>query len=104
MPDPAHPGYARFCIRPQPGGGPTHAEATPRSPHGTIGSSWRDAGKGLVMQVTVPRGSTATIYVPATSAHQVTASAGPVPPSGPTATPLARWQQATTPSGSAAER
>ncbi|MEW1860912.1 alpha-L-rhamnosidase C-terminal domain-containing protein [Streptomyces sp. NPDC088194] len=79
MPDPAHPGYARFRIRPQPGGGLTHAEATPRSPHGTIGSSWRDAGKGLVMQVTVPRGSTATIYVPATSADQVTASAGARP-------------------------
>lgn len=79
VPDPAHPGYAHFSVRPEPGGGLTHAEASLRSPHGTISSKWRVTGKVLSMDVVVPHGTTAVIHVPTTPPAHVTATGGARP-------------------------
>lgn len=79
VPDPAHPGYARFSVRPQPGGGLTHARASLRSPHGTISSSWHLTGKQLVMDVVVPHGSTAVVFVPSPVPSGITATGGARP-------------------------
>jgi alpha-L-rhamnosidase len=67
VPDPAAPGYRHFVIRPQPGGGLTHAGASLRTSYGTIGSAWRNVGRDRTLTVEVPRGTTATIEVPTTS-------------------------------------
>ncbi|UOZ03064.1 glycoside hydrolase family 78 protein [Amycolatopsis sp. WQ 127309] len=74
--DPAYPGYQRFSVRPQPGGGLTHATGSLRTRYGTIGSSWRLDGRNLVLDVTVPPGTTATIDVPAASANRVNGGRG----------------------------
>ncbi|MFJ1759564.1 family 78 glycoside hydrolase catalytic domain [Amycolatopsis sp. NPDC088138] len=74
--DPAHPGYQRFSVHPQPGGGLTHANASLRTRYGTIGSGWRIEGRTLVLDVTVPPGTTATIDVPAVAANRVSGGRG----------------------------
>lgn len=62
--DPAQPGYRHVRIKPRPGGGLTSAEGTFESMYGTIRSSWREAGSQLLLDVTVPANTTATIWVP----------------------------------------
>ena len=75
--DDAHPGYEHFVLHPIPGGGLTSAKGSYRSIRGTIESSWQiDAGK-FSESVTIPPNSSATVYVPATSADQVTEGTGP---------------------------
>ena len=51
-----HPGYERFRIAPQPGGGVTWAEAVHDSPYGRIESSWRIDGDSFRLIVGVPPG------------------------------------------------
>jgi alpha-L-rhamnosidase len=58
------PGYKHFLIRPQIGGGLTHARAKFRSIYGDIESAWRVEGKTVKLNVTIPANTTATIYVP----------------------------------------
>lgn len=46
--------------------------------HGKIISEWKRNGKKLRMHVVVPVNTTATVYVPATSASAITESGKPV--------------------------
>ena len=71
-PDEASAGYRHFIIDPQYPEGVTWMQASKPTPYGTAAVSWNeDAGTGEVtIDVTVPVGTTATIYVPATSAAQ----------------------------------
>jgi alpha-L-rhamnosidase len=65
------PGYRRFRIAPQPGGGLTWAEAIHDSPYGRIESSWRIVDHELLLTATVPAGTTAEIVLPdGSGAHQ----------------------------------
>lgn len=66
------PGYAKFDIRPEiaPSGINT-LKATFHTINGTIASGWKKDGNKLVMDVTVPVNTKATIYVPATTAAQI---------------------------------
>jgi alpha-L-rhamnosidase len=58
------PGYRRFRVAPQPGGGITAARATHDSPHGRIDVGWTiDGGDGRVT-VTVPSGTEADLVLP----------------------------------------
>jgi alpha-L-rhamnosidase len=62
--DPSVPGYKHIVIRPQPGGGLTHARATLNSPHGVIESAWKIEGDGFHLDVVIPPNATATVRVP----------------------------------------
>ncbi|MGE5611286.1 MAG: alpha-L-rhamnosidase C-terminal domain-containing protein, partial [Bacillota bacterium] len=62
--DAAVAGYKHVVIRPLPGGGLTYAKGQYKSMYGTIASSWKVSGGKLVMDVTVPVNTTATVYVP----------------------------------------
>jgi alpha-L-rhamnosidase len=59
-----HPGYRRFLVRPQPGGGLTWAEAVHDCPYGRIVSSWRLESEVFQMEVTVPPGTSAEVVLP----------------------------------------
>jgi alpha-L-rhamnosidase len=63
-PDPAHPGYKHFFIRPVVGGPLTSARAELETPYGKASSAWELAGGTLVMDVVVPPNTTATIEFP----------------------------------------
>jgi hypothetical protein len=65
QPDPTHPGFARFSVRPEVAGPLTHASATYRSIHGIIGSRWSLDGDRLSLDVEVPANTRATVLLPA---------------------------------------
>ena len=57
--------YDRVVIKPQAVGTLSHVAGTYESPHGTIASEWTKGANGIAsMKVSVPAGSTATVYVP----------------------------------------
>jgi alpha-L-rhamnosidase len=58
------PAYRRFRVAPQPGGGISWARAAHDSPYGRIESFWRIDGGELVLQVVVPPGTTAEVFLP----------------------------------------
>jgi alpha-L-rhamnosidase len=80
--DSASPGYRDIVIKPyvpdnanQPADGrTTWVDATIGSSFGTIGSAWRlgDGNDDLTMSVTIPVGTSATVYVPALGATSAT--------------------------------
>ncbi|HTX27933.1 MAG TPA: family 78 glycoside hydrolase catalytic domain [Streptosporangiaceae bacterium] len=61
---PTEPGYRSFEVRPQPGGGITWATTRHVSPYGPIEVSWRLAGASMELDVLVPGGTTATVFLP----------------------------------------
>lgn len=63
-PDDAAPGYARFTIRPQPGGELTWARGVYESIRGPIRVEWRITDGRLTLKVGVPPNTTARIVVP----------------------------------------
>jgi alpha-L-rhamnosidase len=63
-PDPEHPGWKRFLVAPQPGGGLTHASATVDTPYGIARSAWVLEGERFELRVTVPPNTTALVSVP----------------------------------------
>jgi len=58
------PGYKRFLIAPQVGGGIRWVKAAYRCPYGVIESNWQIRKRRMVMEVRVPRGTRAVICVP----------------------------------------
>lgn len=72
-PDENHPGYEHFTIEPKPGHGLTQAWATLRTGRGTITSAWRKDNETFTLDVTVPAGATARIFMPTGTLH----TAGP---------------------------
>ncbi len=71
------PGYRRISIRPRPGGGFTHASAEYDSIRGPIKSAWRIENGQFLLDVVVPVGAQAKVYVPASSADSVQESGRP---------------------------
>ncbi|GGM82760.1 family 78 glycoside hydrolase catalytic domain [Dactylosporangium sucinum] len=66
---PDSPGYRRFRVRPRPGGGLTRARAEHDSPYGRIVSAWEIRDGRLLLDVTVPPGTTAQVQLPDGSVH-----------------------------------
>jgi alpha-L-rhamnosidase len=64
-----NPAYRRFTVQPVPGGGLTSARADLDSPYGPISSSWHLEGSRLVLEVTVPAGTTADVFLPDGTEH-----------------------------------
>ncbi len=69
--DPENPGYRNIIFRPQPAGDMTYASYSNLTPYGTAGIRWEKKHKSLIMDVKVPVGSTATVYIPAASAGEI---------------------------------
>ena len=63
-PDPAHPGYKHFFVRPVVGGPLTWANAEIETAYGKASSGWEKVAGKLIMGVTVPPNTTATIEFP----------------------------------------
>ena len=75
--DPAGPGFGKILIRPQPVGDVTWCQASYDSVHGRIASDWRQDGGAFSLRVSLPPNTTATVWVPAKSATDVTESGKP---------------------------
>lgn len=71
-------GYKHLVVRPQVGGGMTHAEASLQTPYGPARSSWRTEGDRLMLDVSVPPNTRATVFVPSASTADVTESGKPL--------------------------
>ncbi|MGC3947080.1 MAG: family 78 glycoside hydrolase catalytic domain [Chryseolinea sp.] len=62
--DEAEPGYKHIIIRPQPVSAVSHTSYTLQTPYGEAGVDWKLNDTIFEMNVTVPVGSSATVYVP----------------------------------------
>lgn len=63
-PDPAKPGFKNVIIQPAIVGNLTWAKAHHDGPYGRINSHWKREGDRLMIEVTIPPNSTATVHVP----------------------------------------
>jgi len=75
--DPAAPGFQHFLIEPALVGDLTFARTSYQSIHGRIVSDWKIENGALHMDVTVPAGTTATVYVPTPAPDSVTEGGHP---------------------------
>jgi alpha-L-rhamnosidase len=64
-------------MKPMPVGDLTSIKASHESPYGHIESDWHTDGKTFSWHITVPPNSTATVFVPASSANSVIESSHP---------------------------
>jgi alpha-L-rhamnosidase len=71
-PDPAAPGFGHIIIRPNPVGDLTFARASCDSVRGRIVSDWKIQKGQFDLKVEIPANTTATVYVPAANADQIT--------------------------------
>jgi alpha-L-rhamnosidase len=80
VPDPRHPGFRRFTLRPRPAGDLAWVKASYRSPYGTIRSEWRRTGAELAFHAVIPANTSAEVWVPTLgkSAPSVTEGGRPV--------------------------
>ncbi|NQT27749.1 family 78 glycoside hydrolase catalytic domain [candidate division KSB1 bacterium] len=62
--DEVNPGYKHIIIKPQPGGGLTHAKAEIKTMYGLASSSWQIDGDQITLTVTIPPNTTASVYPP----------------------------------------
>lgn len=74
----ATPSYRTFVIAPQPGGKLNRAAFGYDSVRGLIESSWAREGDHLVVEVTIPANTTATVRLPAADVGAVTESGQPL--------------------------
>ena len=70
--DPDKPGYRHIIFRPQPARDLSYASYSNLTPYGTAAIDWKKEISRFSMKITVPVGSTATVYVPATDRNLVT--------------------------------
>ena len=73
-PDPDGPGFKKIILKPNVVGDLHWVETHYDSVHGRIVSNWRRRGGQLVMEVSIPANTTATVFVPAKDAASVTES------------------------------
>lgn len=71
-------GYKKAKIKPHPGGGFSHAEASLPTIYGELSSTWKIGGDRLVLNVNIPANTTATIYVPTEEGKEVLLDGMPV--------------------------
>ena len=76
-PDPAAPGFKKIIIRPTMVGDVTWVKCEYDSNYGWIASNWTREGNKVSMDVTIPPNTTATVFVPAKDAADVTESGKP---------------------------
>ncbi len=71
QPDETRPGFERVVIKPYIPVSLTSVKASVQTVRGRVAVDWKKQSGSLQLNVTIPANSTATIYVPATSAKQV---------------------------------
>ena len=69
--DAAEPGYKHIIFRPQPVDGMEYVTYSNLTPYGKAGIHWENKNNGFTMDITVPVGSHATVYVPAKDPESV---------------------------------
>lgn len=67
-PDPDLPGYRGFTVRPQPSAEVSWCKASYRSVRGPIAIDWRQGPKQFTLDLLVPPGSVAKVYIPGDAA------------------------------------
>ncbi|MHB8753243.1 MAG: glycoside hydrolase family 78 protein, partial [Aggregatilineales bacterium] len=70
--DPAQPGYKHAVLRPQPGGGLTHAFGKLRTLYGELISEWKIEKGNFDWTVIVPPNTTASLHLPAKDGQKIT--------------------------------
>ncbi len=70
--DPEEPGYKHIVFRPQPVADLSFVKYFSQTSFGEAGIFWKKENEQFSMQVTVPVGSHATVYVPVMKAKQIT--------------------------------
>jgi alpha-L-rhamnosidase len=76
--DPEQPGYRHIVFRPQPVDQLGFVTYTTKTSYGEGGITWTNSPGSFVMDLTVPVGCRATVYVPASSPEAVTESGNPI--------------------------
>ena len=76
-PDETAPGFKKIVIKPAVVGNLTWVKGAYDSPHGRIVSRWQREGNTLIMDITIPANTTATVFVPTEDAAGVTESTQP---------------------------
>ena len=74
--DPDQPGYRHSVLRPVPGGGLTHADGSLDTLYGRLSLAWRLEGDTMVVDVTVPVNTTASLSLPGTDLADQTLGSG----------------------------
>ncbi|HFB97607.1 MAG TPA: hypothetical protein ENJ62_00550, partial [Bryobacterales bacterium] len=64
-PDESEPGYRRILVRPQVVRDLRWASGSIQTPYGRAASSWRRTDEGLRLELEIPVGAEARVYVPA---------------------------------------
>jgi len=77
QPDESAPGYASITFKPYIPADLAWARASIRTMRGPVRSAWRREGDGVVLEITVPANSSATVVVPAASADEIMESGTP---------------------------
>ncbi|RME67307.1 MAG: alpha-L-rhamnosidase, partial [Verrucomicrobia bacterium] len=72
-PDPRQPGWRRFILAPEPGGGLTFARASLETPYGRVASYWKVEAGGWSWEVEVPANTSAEVHLPVETAEDVVA-------------------------------
>ena len=75
-PDPKHPGWERFSVKPYVLGDMKTASATVNTVRGKVASDWKLTGKGIRLSVTVPANSTARVCLPKLGREDCTITEG----------------------------
>ena len=74
------PGYKQIVVRPHPGGGFTHMQASTQTPYGKVAARWTAEEDVLkTLEVEIPVNTRAEVFVPASSVEAVTNSSGLTP-------------------------
>ncbi len=76
-PDPAAPGFKQIIIKPSVVGDLAWVKCHHDSPYGRIVSTWKREDHHVILDVTIPPNTTATVHVPAKDAAVVTESGKP---------------------------
>jgi len=71
-------GYKDIIVQPHPGGDFTYMNADLKTSYGNAASHWKIEGNQLIMEVEIPVNTTATIFIPAKSAAEITESGKPL--------------------------
>ncbi|MDP4222956.1 MAG: family 78 glycoside hydrolase catalytic domain, partial [Bacteroidota bacterium] len=72
--DPDKPGYRHIIFRPQPAGDILNVSYSNRTPYGNASVNWKKESGKFIMEINVPVGCTASVFVPAKRADDVTES------------------------------
>jgi alpha-L-rhamnosidase len=69
--DPLEPGYRHLIFKPQPVDEMEHVTYTQLTPYGEGGITWKNAEGSFSMDVTVPVGCHASVYIPTSHPERV---------------------------------